>query len=231
MRLIGCGDIHMAPSNLAKIEDIDSADLLIINGDLTNYGKNREAKEVLDHILAVNPSVLAQVGNLDHFEINGYLEELDINLHGHARIFQGTVCLIGIGGSNPTPFATPTEFSERKLTELVEECFMQARELVALAEPLHNHRIPTILVSHTPPMKTRVDKISSGIHVGSSAIRSAIEQYQPDLCLCGHIHEAAGSDAIGKTPIFNPGMVSKGGYIEIHIEHSTVTATLQSIYK
>lgn len=231
MRLIGCGDIHMTPGNLAKIDTIKDADLLIVNGDLTNYGKQGDAKAVLDQIMAVIPWLKAQVGNLDHFEINDYLESLDINLHAQATIFKGAVCLVGLGGSNPTPFKTPTEFSENELKSFARQGFSQAKELLGLAEQLHNHHIPTIFISHTPPINTSVDKIGSGVHVGSAAVREAIEQYQPDLCLCGHIHEAAGMDTIGKTPIFNPGMVSKGGYIDIHIDHSTVTATLQSVYK
>ncbi len=231
MRIIGCGDIHMAPANLAKIEGIDKLDLLIVNGDLTNYGKQEDARAVLDQVMAIIPRLTAQVGNLDHLEINDYLEGLNINLHGQARIIEGSVCLIGIGGSNPTPFKTPTEFSEKELEAFAHQGFSQAKELLGLAEQLHNHHIPTILVSHTPPINTTVDAISSGAHVGSTAIRKIIEKYQPELCLCGHIHEAAGSDTIGKTPIFNPGMVSKGGYIDIHVNHSTVTATLQSVYR
>ncbi len=231
MRLIGCGDIHMTPANLVKIDGIDMADLLIVNGDLTNYGKRGDAKTVLEQILTIIPHIAAQVGNLDHFEINDYLEGLEMNMHNQARIFEGTVCLIGIGGSNPTPFKTPTEFSEKELEEIAHQGFSQAEEMLELAEQLHNHHIPTIFVSHTPPINTNVDKISSGAHVGSAAIRKIIEKYQPELCLCGHIHEAAGIDKIGKTPIFNPGMVSKGGYVDIHIDHSIITATLQSVYK
>lgn len=231
MRIIGCGDIHMAPANIARIHAIQDADLLVINGDLTNYGKIEDAKTVLNEVLVTIPQVEAQVGNLDHFEINDYLEELGMNLHAQAKIIQGSVCLIGVGGSNPTPFKTPTEFSEQELENISERAFIQAKELLTLGEPLHNHHLPTLFVSHTPPLNTAVDKIGSGAHVGSPAIRKIIEKYQPELCLCGHIHEAAGYDKIGNTPIFNPGMVSKGGYIDIQIDNSTINATLKSIYK
>jgi Icc-related predicted phosphoesterase len=48
-----------------------------------------------------------------------------------------------------------------------------------------------------------------GLHAGSKLIREFIEMYQPDLCLCGHIHEARNSDHIGKTIIVNPGPFPK----------------------
>ena len=40
-------------------------------------------------------------------------------------------------------------------------------------------------------------------------------QFQPQLCLTGHIHEAVGKDKIGSTIIVNSGMLSDGGYTEI----------------
>jgi Icc-related predicted phosphoesterase len=41
--------------------------------------------------------------------------------------------------------------------------------------------------------------------VGSSAVREAIEKYQPVMSLHGHIHESRGEARIGKTLAINPG--------------------------
>ena len=43
------------------------------------------------------------------------------------------------------------------------------------------------------------------IPVGSSAVREAIERYQPLATLHGHIHESAGATRIGRTLCINPG--------------------------
>ena len=122
MQIIAFGDIHMATAVAAAIPGIKEADLVLLNGDLTNYGGAAEAKKVLDDIMRVNPKVLAQFGNLDKFEVNAYLEKLAINLHGQARLVQGKVCLIGIGGSNFTPFHTPSEMPEKELLHLGRPC-------------------------------------------------------------------------------------------------------------
>jgi uncharacterized protein len=227
MRIIAFGDIHMSSGETRNIPVIDTADLIILNGDLTNYGSRPEAKTLLDEILSINLSVLALLGNLDRYEINDYLEELNLNLHGQARLFQGKVCLIGIGGSNTTPFRTPTEFSEEELSTIGKQAYSQGLELKSLAESLHHSHIPVILVTHAPPHGTQLDRLRNGRHVGSRSIRSFIEKYQPELCIAGHIHEGKGVDTIGRTTIINPGMFRQGGWIDIRINKSNINATLQ----
>ena len=226
MKIIAFGDIHMATDVARSIPGIKEADLILLNGDLTNYGGTQETRSVLDDIMRINPNVLAQFGNLDSGKVNEYLEKLAINLHGQARLVQGEVCLIGVGGSNFTPFHTPSEFPEKELLHLADNAFRQGQDFIALAQPLHKRKIPQILISHVPPLNTAVDKLHNGKHVGSKAIRSIIEQYQPDLCIAGHIHEAKGHDMIGKTPVYNHGMLRQGGWIHIDIQQSQLTVTL-----
>lgn len=212
---------------LDKIPDIDKVDLVLLNGDLTNYGGVKEVRQVLNHAMKLNPNLLAHFGNLDKPEINTYLEELDINLHGQARLLNDTVCIVGTGGSNFTPFSTPSEFSEAKILHTAETAFNQAQDYVQLAEPLHKKKIPSIFISHTPPIDTNLDRIHSGKHVGSTAIRTIIEKYQPALCIVGHIHEAKGEDSIRNCPIINPGMLRDGGWVLIEIAHSKLHTQLK----
>ncbi len=227
MKIIAFGDIHMATDEAWKIPGIKEADLLLLSGDLTNFGGKKEVRSVLDDIMKINPKVLAQFGNLDRREVNDYLEELGINLHGQARLVQGQVCLIGIGGSNFTPFHTPSEFNEKEVFQLADRAFRQGLEFISLAQPLRKNKIVQILISHAPPFDTQVDALRNGKHVGSKAIRTIIEQYQPDLCISGHIHEAKGKDMISKTPIYNHGMLKQGGWISIDIQQSQLEITLQ----
>jgi hypothetical protein len=69
------------------------------------------------------------------------------------------------------------------------------------------------MVCHTPPADTVTDRIASGQHVGSPRVRRFIETHQPDACITGHIHEAAGLDHIGRTAVVNAGACRDGGYI------------------
>jgi len=64
----------------------------------------------------------------------------------------------------------------------------------------------SILMTHAPPFKTKLDLIWSGKHVGSKAYRNFIKRVQPTVAISGHIHEASGiQDALGKTLLINPG--------------------------
>jgi len=63
--------------------------------------------------------------------------------------------------------------------------------------------------------------------VGSDAVRAFIEKCQPSLCLCGHIHEARATDAIGATQVINPGNFSAGGYIVLTYAQGRLAANLR----
>ena len=227
MKIIAFGDIHMITAKSREIAGIREADLILLTGDLTNYGTAPEAKKVLNEIMEINPNVLAQFGNLDNPSVNDYLQDLGINLHGQAHLFNRQILFIGVGGSNKTPFHTPSEFSENQLTEIVTRAHRQALEFMSLAVPLHKRKIPLVLVSHVPPYNTKTDMLYNGRHVGSRAIRSFIEQHQPDLCITGHIHESKGSDNINKTPIYNSGMLRQGGWLTIDLNQSKLKVILQ----
>jgi uncharacterized protein len=59
-----------------------------------------------------------------------------------------------------------------------------------------------VLLVHSPP-KGHVD---SGRELGSEAVLRAIEEKQPRLAVCGHIHECWGQEAtIGRTRVINLG--------------------------
>ena len=227
MKIIALGDIHMATSRLADIEGLASAQLVIVTGDITNFGNRADAKTVLNEILSYNKNLLCLAGNLDNSEVNDYLDDLNMNIHGQAHMVKRKVCIYGVGGSNPTPFQTPWEFSETKLLQIAEEAHRQAMELIELAEPLAGHPIPSIFVSHSPPHGTAVDQLKDGRHVGSRSIRKFIEKKCPALCISSHIHEAKGYDLVGNTPVVNPGMLAGGGWIDISIQNTKIQYTLQ----
>lgn len=68
----------------------------------------------------------------------------------------------------------------------------------------------TIYVLHAPPWNTALDQIANRTHVGSRAVRSFIESYQPPLTIHGHIHESpaisgAAITRLGRTWAINPG--------------------------
>ncbi len=216
MRFIAVGDIHMDWANLVRIPEIDTADLLLVTGDLTNFGTATDAATVLAAIQRINPNILALAGNLDQPEVSDLLAGHGISLHGIGRRY-GAIGLCGVGGSNPTPFATPNEFSEAALATLLAEGHRKVKD--------HN----LLLVTHPPPRNTLADRLENGAHAGSSAVRDFIEAHQPAVAICGHIHEARAMDRLGRTTIINPGMLKDGGYAVITIENGQLHARLETL--
>lgn len=216
MRFIAVGDIHMDWANLARIPGIDTADLLLVTGDLTNFGTATDAATVLAALRQHNPNILALAGNLDQPEVNDLFADHGISLHGIGRRY-GEIALCGVGGSNPTPFATPNEFSEATLAKLLDQGHRQVAGGALL------------LVTHAPPRDTLADRLSNGAHAGSSAVRDFIATHQPAVAICGHIHEARAMDQLGRTTVINPGMLRDGGYAVITAENGELRARLETL--
>lgn len=216
MNIIALGDIHERLEFKGFIEDeLKKADMVIVTGDLTQFGGVAKARRVIESLKPLNQNILAQAGNLDNPEVNAYLEELGICLHGRGY-FLGDAGIFGVGGSNPSPFSTPNELSEEEINRLLEKGYSEIRDTPV-----------KIMVPHMPPLNTAVDRVHSGAHVGSSSVRNFIEKNQPDLCLTGHIHEAAGEDRLGKSHIINPGPFFNGGYVAVDYDGKNLNAELR----
>lgn len=192
MKLLALSDLHGDYSHVESIcEKAGDFDAVLIAGDLTNFGPDEKALELL---AMFRKPVLAVPGNCDKPSLLGILDEDEntINLHNSTHQFGG-LNFIGLGGSNPTPFNTPFELSEKKIGEYVGTLLSRL-----------NGRI--ILLSHAPPRNT-TDRLPTG-NVGSVALARYMGRF--DLIVCGHIHEARGIVHVNGTSVVNPGTAARG---------------------
>lgn len=117
--------------------------------------------------------------------------------------------MISCGWSNPTPWHTPREMSEEQLGRRIDSLMAQVKRPESLVMNLH-----------VPPYQSGLDdapeldaslKVQTSLGqtrftpVGSTAVRAAIERYQPLVGLHGHVHEAHATCKIGRTVCINPG--------------------------
>jgi Icc-related predicted phosphoesterase len=216
MKIVSFGDVHMATRNLDRMSEVlRDTDCILISGDLTNFGGPEDAAKVIAAARKACSKVLALPGNLDQREVIPWLEEEGIALHGRGLVMDG-IGIFGCGGSNITPFNTPTELSEDEIYEALWRGYEIVRE-----------RRPLLMVCHTPPFDTKCDRIMNGKPVGSTAARKFIEEVQPEVCISGHIHESAGVDRIGNTTVLNAGPFKGGGYIVVRSEAGKLDARLE----
>ena len=200
MRLLALTDIHGEEIVLEKIKPVlkKKYDYIIVLGDITHKGPPSFA----DSFLSLLPkNTIALGGNMDPDDVAELLEKRGLSIHAR-RVEAGKFNFVGFGGSNPTPFGTPREFSE-------DEIYKQLSALKIDAN--------TILVTHAPPFDTPFDLVGGGAHVGSKSIRRIIDERQPLLNLCGHIHEHEGESALGKTKIVKVAPANEGKGAEINI--------------
>jgi uncharacterized protein len=192
MKLLALSDLHGDYSHVASILDkAGNIDAVLIAGDITDFGPDDKALELLEKFIV---PVLAVPGNCDNPSILKILdkEKNTINLHNSSHTI-GDLTFIGLGGSNPTPFNTPFELSEKKIGEYVGTLLGRSKGRL-------------VLLSHAPPKNT-TDKLPHG-NVGSVALERYLGRF--DLIVCGHIHEARGIVRVNGTQVVNPGMASKG---------------------
>jgi len=200
MRILAISDIHSNFENIKKLklkEIFENFDLIILAGDITNFGNYEDAKRIVNEF--PENKLIAIPGNCDTIEVLKFFEEKGINLHAKCKKINDLI-FCGIGYSLQTPFNTPLELSKEEIFEILkkfEKC--------------------DVLISHTPPFNTKVDKTKAGINVGSKELRKFIEEKNPKLVICGHIHEATGIDKIGKSLIANVSALKNGKYGIIEI--------------
>jgi uncharacterized protein len=216
VRLVCFGDIHMAFRAIERLEPVlREADWAILTGDLTHFGDPPDAFRVVDAVRQFCPSVLAVTGNLDMPGVIDAFRARGISLHGEARRL-GALGVFGCGGSNITPMDTPTELEESELYELLE------RGHGPIADAARR-----LMICHTPPYETRLDRLMNGRPVGSPAVRAFIEARRPDVAVVGHIHEGRGVDRVGETLVLNAGALRDGGYVVVEDGPRGLTAELR----
>jgi len=207
------GRFDAVPEALARIGPVD---LLVVGGDLTTAGSPDDAQRAIEGWRPLVPGLLALAGNMDSAAIDRRLDELGVALDGRG-VLVGEVGLCGVSAAPVSPLRTPYELDDAELERRIERAFAQVADA----------RV-RVFCPHAPPAGTACDRLGSGEHVGSAVVRSFVEREQPDLVLCGHIHESRGEDRIGASRVVNPGPVGAGHYAVVEVAGGRVDVALDA---
>jgi Icc-related predicted phosphoesterase len=214
MKIAYLVDVHdrfdAVPQAMAEIGAVD---LLIVGGDITTGGTPDDAARAIEAWRPLAPELLAVAGNMDSPAIDARLAELGVSLDGRG-VLLGDLGAFGVSAAPRSPLRTPYELDDDELKRRIEAGFQDVRDA----------RVK-IFCPHAPPKDTACDRLRSGEHVGSAVVREFVEARQPDVVLCGHIHESRGLDEIGTARIANPGPVAAGHYAVVEVD-DTVTVRL-----
>lgn len=205
MKILAFTDIHGSYATVEAVLRREPADVVLIGGDLTTVGSVKEAEEALNRFRAINAKLYAIAGNMDLPAHDELFVRLGLSLNGRGVNFDD-VGFFGVSGGPHSQLRTPYEISEEEILRRAKAGYNEVK----------NCKVK-VFVPHAPPYGTNVDIIHLGIHVGSTAVRDFIEEYKPDMVICGHIHEGRGRDQIENTVIVNCGMAGRGHYAVIEI--------------
>ena len=159
----------------------------------------------------------ARLGEIQGLEeADGIIVTGDLTVTGGAA--QARNVLEKLTRYNPVIYAQIGNMDRAEVTDWLEHMWREART--------YRH---VVLSVHTPPHDTLCDIVGDGIHVGSSAVRDFILDAQPDVCLCGHIHESRAVDRLGRTVLVNPGAFATGGYAVLRLAGDDLSVTLHML--
>ncbi len=190
------GDINLA-RRLAEKAEKEKVDMVFLCGDLTFNEISIEG--IIGPFKEKGLKVGIIPGNHESVATSNFLIERYklVNLHGYSY-YMDRVGMFGCGSANIGLF----QLSEEEIFDFLEKSHKYVED-----------KQKKIMITHVHPSGSLIERFTK-FFPGSIAVREAIERFQPDLALCGHVHEAEGiEELIGKTKLINVGR--EGKIIEI----------------
>jgi Icc-related predicted phosphoesterase len=210
------GDLHVTETDQGRyralFEEISEAsDVLVLAGDLTNFGKTAEAENLAEDLRGCTIPVVAVLGNHDYEEgqpdeVVRILQSAGVTMLGEqATVIEG-VGFAGakgfIGGFGRGELGA---FGEDAIKAFVDEARDEARKLENALRSLRTERVVAVL--HYAPIPETVEGEPLEIYpfLGSSRLAHAIDRFENVKAVVhGHAHRGAYSGHTpGGVPVFN----------------------------
>jgi Icc-related predicted phosphoesterase len=219
IRIAAVGDVHCTKTSTGRLapvfaEAARQADVLVLCGDLTDYGLPEEAHVLSKELEAAGSlPVLAVLGNHD-FESGQQEKVEDILQEGGVQLMDGTsVEILGVAFAGVKGFAggfgsyALQPWGEGAIKAFVREALDESLKLeTALAKARSRQRV---IVLHYAPIARTVEGEPVEIHpfLGSSRLEEPINRYGASVVFHGHAHRgtAEGQTKTG-IPVFNVAM-------------------------
>jgi Icc-related predicted phosphoesterase len=196
-------DLHGRAEKLSPLKGID-VDLIAFCGDLHNLEPVDQARPVAEALARLGPPVLIVPGNMDPRKIVPTLwKNAGLRMIHGESYHHGDCGFVGFGG---IVIRDPRRLGDSNRYYHTDDDVCES--LASAFKAISDYR-RKIVLAHQPPRNSR-DLIYSGERTGSVGLRRFIEESQPDLLICGHIHEDRGEAKIGSTKVVNVGEMRKG---------------------
>ena len=218
VRVAAIADLHCAKTSQGAFQPLfariaESADLLLVAGDLTDYGLPDEARVLARELAPIHLPVVAVLGNHD-LESGKGDEVRQILTDAGVVVLDGDACethgigIAGIkgfgGGFGPRALGP---WGEAIIKQFVREAVDEALKLEAALARLRTRHLFALL--HYSPIQQTVEGEPLEIYpfLGSSRLEEPINRYPVSLVLHGHAHRGQLQGATtGGVPVYNVSM-------------------------
>jgi Icc-related predicted phosphoesterase len=216
LRIAAAADLHYSRTSKAHLQPLfaeasDAADVLLLCGDLTDYGHVEEAQVLAEDIRAhATIPVLAVLGNHD-FETGHATEIVDVLEKAGVKVLDGeTVEIGGVGFAGVCGFGGGfgqlmlDPWGEPLIKSFVQEAVDQSLRLERALGRLHTPQRVALL--HYAPIKATIEGENPELFpfLGCSRLEDPINRFKVDIVFHGHAHNGTpeGATTTG-VPVFN----------------------------
>lgn len=215
VRIAAVGDIHVTKASQGVLQPLlaplnELADVLLLCGDLTDYGLKEEAAVLVQELRGVRIPTIAVLGNHD-FESGRPEDVRDALCDAGVKVLDGEACEFhGVGFAGVKGFCggfgrgTLGAWGERAIKAFVQESLDEALKLESALARLRTQR--RIAVLHYAPIQGTVEGEPPEIFpfLGTSRLEGPLQRHPVDAVFHGHAHRgAAEGRTVGGTPVYN----------------------------
>jgi Icc-related predicted phosphoesterase len=202
VRVAAVGDLHCTETSHGKLRQLFEeanavADVLLLCGDLTDYGLVSEAQVLVQELKAARIPLVAVLGNHDHE--SGHQDQIrSLLTESGVHVLDGSWCeLLGIGFAGIKGFAggfgarTLGPWGEQAIKRFVHEALEEALKLETALARLHTARRVALL--HYAPVESTVRGEPLEIYpfLGCSRLEEPLLHRPVDVVFHGHAHHGS----------------------------------------
>jgi len=215
MRIAATADLHFSPQSYDKIREPfthvrDEADVLVIAGDLTNYGRLEEMHSLLNALVRLRIPIVAVLGNHD-YECGQEQELIKMMTTEGIKVLDGSSYeRDGVGFAGTKGFiggfgrGVLTAFGEKEVKAFVQASIDETLKLERALSMLRTEK--TVIVTHYSPVVDTVRGEPNEIwpYLGSSRLAEVIDRHGAVLSIHGHAHHGQlQGKTTGGVPVHN----------------------------
>jgi len=202
MRIAATADLHFSAQTQGLLKEQlvrvrDEADVLVVAGDLTNYGRPQEMEPLVNVLVRLRVPTIAVLGNHD-YECGQEAELIRMMTSEGIKVLDGTGYeRDGVGFAGTKGFiggfgrGVLTAFGEPEVKAFVKASIDEAMKLERAMSQLRS--LKRVVVLHYAPIAATVSGEAPEIYpyLGSSRLAEVVDRHGAELILHGHAHHGS----------------------------------------